>query len=197
LKEEKLRRRHEDKERRMLEELANLKDDDPMKEKMLKELQRMKIKNQKEEHSRRRQELEQLEKNAGAPPVEESPEIRALKESQASYENYKVCEFYVHEFDLHSSGASEEAIFAQANIKVPSSWELFEMPDIVELFSSFSSFFSIEECYKAYISNNSDVCEAAAWLVDIGEKERGNKSLVKKRCILIGESEISNNPVVL
>jgi len=71
------------------------------------------------------------------------------------------------------------------------------MPDIVELFSSFSSFFSIEECYKAYISCNSDVCEAAAWLVDIGEKERGNKSLVKKRCILIGESEITNNPGVL
>ena len=91
-----------------------MKDDDPMKERMLKDLQRMKIKAQKEEHSRRRQEVESQERAAaaGAPPSEESPEIRALKEAQSSYENYKVCEFYVHEFDLHSSGASEEAILA-------------------------------------------------------------------------------------
>ena len=71
------------------------------------------------------------------------------------------------------------------------------MPEIVELYSSFSSFFSIDECYKAFIACNSDVCEAAAWLVDIGEKERGNKSLVKKRCTLIAEVEISNNRAVL
>ena len=193
-----MRRKYEDRERKMLEDISKLgESDNPMKEKMIKELQRMKIKVQKEEHSRRRQEIEQQERSAGAPPVEESPEIRALKEAQSSYENYRVCEFYVHEFDLHSSAASAEALLAQANIKVPSSWELFVMPEIVELYASFSSFFTIEECYKAFISCNSDVCEAAAWLVDLGEKERGNKALVKKRCILIAEVEISNNPVVL
>jgi hypothetical protein len=198
LKDDKVRRKYEDRERKMLEDISKLgESDNPMKEKMMKELQRMKIKAQKEEHSRRRQEIEQQERSAGAPPVEESPEIRALKEAQSSYENYRVCEFYVHEFDLHSSAASAEALLAQANIKVPSSWELFAMPEIIELFSSFSSFFTIEECYKAFISCNSDVCEAAAWLVDLGEKERGNKALIKKRCILIAEVEISNNPVVL
>jgi len=71
------------------------------------------------------------------------------------------------------------------------------MPEIVELFSSFSRFFSIEECYKAFISCGSDVAEAAAWLVDQGEQERGKKSLDKKRCVLLGESEIINNPAVL
>ncbi len=71
------------------------------------------------------------------------------------------------------------------------------MPEIVELFSSFSSFFSIEECYKAFISCHSDVCEAAAWLVEEGEKDRGKKALVKRRTVLLGESEIANYPAVL
>ena len=82
MKEDKIRRKYEDRERKMLEEIAKMGDDDnPMKERMIKELQRMKIKAQKEEHSRKKQEIEQLEKSAGAPPVEESPEIRALKEA--------------------------------------------------------------------------------------------------------------------
>ena len=55
---------------------------------------------------------------------------------------------------------------------------------------SFSGFFSYKECYKALKFTNNDICEAASWLVEEGEKERGKKSLVKKRSILIGESEI-------
>ena len=38
--------------------------------------------------------------------------------------------------------------------------------------------------------NGNDVAEAAAWLVDEGEKERGKKSLIKKRSVLLAESEI-------
>jgi hypothetical protein len=67
-----------------------------------------------------------------------------------------------------------------------------EHPLVVELFTSFSSFFSIEECYKALKSCNNDIVEAAAWLVDEGEQERGKKALTKKRIVLIAESELSN-----
>jgi hypothetical protein len=31
---------------------------------------------------------------------------------------------------------------------------------------------------------------AASWLVEEGEKERGKKSLIKKRSLLLGESEV-------
>lgn len=83
-------------------------------------------------------------------------------------EHYKVCEFYVHEFDIQASG-EKEAAAVLAN-QVPDSHELFDHhPMAVELFTSFSSFFSIEECYKALKSCNNDIVEAAAWLVDEGE----------------------------
>lgn len=61
---------------------------------------------------------------------------------------------------------------------------------MAELFESFSGFFGHQECYKALKFNNNDICEAASWLVEEGEKERGKKSLMKKRSILLGESEI-------
>jgi hypothetical protein len=43
-KEDKLRRRNEDRERKLLDEMNKLEDDNPMKEKIMKELQRLKIK---------------------------------------------------------------------------------------------------------------------------------------------------------
>ena len=36
-----------------------------------------------------------------------------------------------------------------------------------------------------------DVAEAASWLVDEGEIERGKKPIAKKRTVLLGESEIN------
>ena len=68
--------------------------------------------------------------------------------------------------------------------------ELIQNPDVLELFESFSGFFTFEECYKALKFNNNEVVEAAAWLVDEGEKERGKKSLIKKRSVLLCESEV-------
>lgn len=58
------------------------------------------------------------------------------------------------------------------------------------MFESFSGFFSMQECFRALKFNNNDPAEAATWLVDEGEKERVKKSLLKKRSILLGESEI-------
>lgn len=58
------------------------------------------------------------------------------------------------------------------------------------MFESFSGFFSFQECYRALTFNNNDPAEAATWLVDEGEKDRVKKSLLKKRSVLLGESEI-------
>ena len=63
------------------------------------------------------------------------------------------------------------------------------------MFEAFCGFFSYLECYRALKFNNDDAEEASAWLVDEGEKERGKKSLVKRRSILIAETEIvAENP---
>ena len=62
---------------------------------------------------------------------------------------------------------------------------------VVEIFAAFSGFFSYEECFKALQSCNMDVAEAATWLVDEGEIERGKKPILKKRTVLLAESEIS------
>ena len=59
-----------------------------------------------------------------------------------------------------------------------------------EMFEGFSGFFSFQECYRALRFNKNDLAEAAQWLVDEGEKERGKKSLMKKRSVLLGESEV-------
>jgi hypothetical protein len=48
----------------------------------------------------------------------------------------------------------------------------------------------LKECHKALKFNNFEIAEAAAWLAEEGEKERGKKSFTKKRSILLGESEV-------
>lgn len=58
------------------------------------------------------------------------------------------------------------------------------------MFESFSGFFTFQECYRALKFNNNDPAEAASWLVEEGEKERGKQSFIKKRSVLLGESEI-------
>lgn len=68
--------------------------------------------------------------------------------------------------------------------------KLLENDLVIETFNSFSGFFTYEECYRALKFHNDDIMEAVAWLVDEGEKERGKKSINKKRSVLLGESEI-------
>ncbi len=66
---------------------------------------------------------------------------------------------------------------------------------VVEMFESFSGFFTFEECYRSLKSCNNDIAEAANWLVDEGERERGKKELSKKKTLLLCESEVANFPV--
>lgn len=61
---------------------------------------------------------------------------------------------------------------------------------MIELFLTFSGYFTHEECYKALLSNNHDVADAAQWLVDEGEDDRGKKAIVKNKVVLIAESEV-------
>ncbi len=80
-------------------------------------------------------------------------------------------------------------------IETPPIAELIADPLVCEMFASFSGFFTHEECYIAIQSCNGDIAEAAAWLVDEGEKERGKKALVKRRTALLAESEIIPKPI--
>ena len=63
------------------------------------------------------------------------------------------------------------------------------------MFESFSGFFTFEECYRSLKSCNNDIAEAANWLVDEGERERGKKELSKKKTLLLCESEVVNIPM--
>ena len=78
---------------------------------------------------------------------------------------------------------------------MPSVEELLAEPMVVEMFESFSGFFTFEECYRSLRSCNNDIAEAASWLVDEGERERGKKELSKKKTLLLCESEVVNIPM--
>jgi len=102
-----------------------------------------------------------------------------------------VCEFYLHEFDLQHTTEAQ----AQASKAMPPVEELLAEPMVVEMFESFSGFFTFEECYRSLRSCNNDIAEAANWLVDEGERERGKKELSKKKTLLLCESEVVNIPM--
>lgn len=68
--------------------------------------------------------------------------------------------------------------------------ELIQNPIVVEMFEAFSGFFSFQECHQALRINNMDPLEASSWLVEEGERERGKRQIVKKRSLLIAESEV-------
>lgn len=95
-------------------------------------------------------------------------------------------EFFLHEYDLapQVSDAPKQAS------ELPSASELIANPMVMELFAAFSGFFSHEECFAALEHCNQDIEEAAAYLTDQGEQERGKKPLPKKQVVLLAESEL-------
>lgn len=111
------------------------------------------------------------------------------QKEEANIEQYHVCEFYLHEFDIAASCAGASSV--KDTSATPPVKDLVADSRIIEIFTAFSGFFSYEECYRALKSCNDDVCEAVTWLVDEGEKERGKKALVKNKSLLIAESEIA------
>ena len=70
---------------------------------------------------------------------------------------------------------------------------------VCELFASFSGFFTHEECYQSLHRCNEEMGEAAAWLVDEGEKERGKKDINNVKTVLLCQSEIVSplTPILL
>lgn len=73
---------------------------------------------------------------------------------------------------------------------LPDMGELISNPLVIELHESFAGFFSYEECFKSLKSCDNSVEEAARWLIDEGEKDRGKKALVSLRRVMIAESEL-------
>ncbi|CDW79829.1 hect domain and rcc1-like domain-containing protein [Stylonychia lemnae] len=144
--------------------------------KVLKNNKKEEIRKQKLEKQKKAQEQKLKEQAAASANQEENKEAQKV---QVDPELYKVCEFYVHEFDVQNQGSEELPI-----------QKLLENDLVKEIHNSFSGFFSFEECYRALQFNNNDIVEAVHWLVDEGEKKRGNKQFNKKRSIMIGESEI-------
>jgi hypothetical protein len=69
---------------------------------------------------------------------------------------------------------------------------------VLELHASFSGFFTVEELYQALVTCNNDVAETAQWLIDEGEQDRSKKAIVKKKVVLLAESEVlPPNPTAL
>jgi len=73
---------------------------------------------------------------------------------------------------------------------LPDVADLRSNPLVIELQESFAGFFSYEECFKSLKSCDNSVEEAARWLIDEGEKDRGKKALVSLRRVMIAESEL-------
>ena len=79
---------------------------------------------------------------------------------------------------------------------LPDLAELRANPLVIELHQSFAGFFTYEECFKSLKSCDNSVEEAARWLVDEGEKDRGKKALVSLRRVMIAESELHQSPTI-
>lgn len=54
-----------------------------------------------------------------------------------------------------------------------------------EMYDTFSGYFTKKECKRALLINKDDFNNAAQWLVEEGEKERGKKYLKKKSEVLL------------
>jgi hypothetical protein len=68
--------------------------------------------------------------------------------------------------------------------------DLYSNEDVVELFISFNGYFTHQECYNSLKFNSFSVADAAAWLVEDGESERGTLSILKSKSTLLCQSEI-------
>ena len=90
----------------------------------------------------------------------------------------KICEFYLLEFDIEAEKYKKEEK------------EVYEdIPEVQELYTSFSCYFTLEECYRALKMNQDDIAEAATWLVEDGNQDCKN-TLVSTRKVLLAQSEI-------
>eukprot|EP00347_Sterkiella_histriomuscorum_P020695 403336831 len=161
--------------------MAQVQGNEPaLKGKEFKNYKKNLLKQQKAEMLKKAQEMKMKEQAAASAPAEDGKEAKKSQVAETQdIESYKVCEFYVLEFDMQSH--QEEEIPLK---------KLLENDLVIETFNSFSGFFTYEECYRALKFHNDDIMEAVAWLVDEGEKDRGKKSITKKRSVLLGESEI-------
>ena len=101
--------------------------------------------------------------------------VESLKEA-------KTCDFYLFRFDtdLNAKGKTEVGKFSEAS------------PEAIELFESFSSFFTLEDCCRAIQINSDDMQAAAAWLVEEGGQSCKNIIKSNKK-ILLAQSEIIND----
>lgn len=61
---------------------------------------------------------------------------------------------------------------------------------IQELYESFNSFYSYNECARALYFNKDDISNAAQWLVDEGEKERTKKTMMVRSSTLLAQAEV-------
>lgn len=92
-------------------------------------------------------------------------------------DQYKVCQFQLHEFDLSGEVTKPEPDEVLARD-----------PLVAELHESFCGYFTLQECSTALLVCNQDMPASASWLVEEAEKDRGKLCIGLKKTVLLGES---------
>ena len=116
-------------------------------------------------------------------PPNPNPENDSIVKCVENLKEAKVCNFYLLEFDTDTE-----------KYKKDDKSEYINNPDVEELYTSFSCFFSHEECYRALKMNGDDVSAAAAWLIEDGNQDCRN-TLISQRKVLLAQSEVINDKI--
>ena len=150
-----------------------------IKRKLRAEKQEEYEKMKKDEEEAKRKEAEK-----GKPPAKKTLSKDAKKEEkkQPPSDTAKICEFNLVEFDVNSQQDDGIKSADQQNEAL-----------IEELFVSFSGYFTKKECTYAMRINKNDIQNAAQWLVDEGENERGKIAISAKRSILLAQAVIKSD----
>eukprot|EP01022_Parablepharisma_sp_SALTPOND_P017236 TRINITY_DN2714_c0_g1_i1.p1 TRINITY_DN2714_c0_g1~~TRINITY_DN2714_c0_g1_i1.p1 ORF type:complete len:4242 (-),score=491.35 TRINITY_DN2714_c0_g1_i1:9625-22350(-) len=131
----------------------------------------------KDEEEAKRKEADKGKLPPPKKPISKDMKKEDKKQQAQLSDTAKICEFHLVEFDVDSQKEESDKILD------PKYESLIE-----ELYLSFSGYFTKKECAYALRINKNDMQNAAHWLVDEGENERGKVVVLAKGSVLLAQS---------
>jgi len=133
----------------------------------------------KDEEEGKRRDADKAKSGPAKKPVGKDikKEEKKFSLQQQLSDTAKICEFNLVEFDVNSQKDDSEKNLDPKNEAL-----------IEELYFSFSGYFTKKECAYALRINKGDMQNAAHWLVDEGENERGKVVIIAKSSCLLAQS---------